>query len=76
MEINFYLLQKIRVVSGAQTDSNLMGIRSFIQGEKAIGGVTLTANRHLVQSLRMSGCIPLFPQNMLSFDVILMVDRR
>jgi hypothetical protein len=58
----FFLLQNIRVASGAHTDSHLMGIRRFYQGENAIGGVTLTANPHLVQSLRMNGGKPFSPK--------------
>jgi hypothetical protein len=67
MERDFYFLQNIRVASGAHTDSHLMGIWSFVQGQKAIGGVALTANPHLVQSLRMNGGKPQFHQNMPSF---------
>ena len=35
MERDFYLLQNIMFASGAHTDSDLVGIRSFFQGEKA-----------------------------------------
>ena len=63
----FYLLQNIRVVPGAHTDSHLLVTRSFFQGEKTIGDVTLTANPHPVQSWRMSGGTPPFHQSIRSF---------